>query len=102
MTWPVSRQEERESRAASIISRTLAVNAWRRRREEIVDLSQQLDQLQLQINVLRRLHDNENGRVAILAGELHKAKAHLEDANKERDQLKIVRIYNSYCVLEVF
>jgi hypothetical protein len=89
----------RESRAVSLICRALAINCWRRRREEVVQLRnsiailyQNLEHVKIQIVVLRRLLDNENVRVANLAGELHRARAHTDDVNKERDHLKIVSI----------
>ncbi|XP_008211326.1 synaptonemal complex protein ZIP1 [Nasonia vitripennis] len=98
MTWPLSshhrlHKESCESKAASVVCRTLAINALRRRRAEVAKLksefAQQIDHLQLQIVVLRRLLDNENARVASLAGELHKAKAQSDELAKERDSLKI-------------
>ncbi|OXU22676.1 hypothetical protein TSAR_000417 [Trichomalopsis sarcophagae] len=98
MTWPLSsnhrlHQETTESKAASVVCRTLAINALRRRRAEVAKLksefAQQIDLLQLQIVVLRRLLDNENARVVSLAGELHKAKAQSDELAKERDSLKI-------------
>ncbi|XP_058790023.1 uncharacterized protein LOC131663569 [Phymastichus coffea] len=96
-TWvSLNSREARESRATSLVCRALAVNAWRRKREEVLELrhdiqglGQQVDQLQLQIVVLRRLLDKENERVAALAGDLHKAKAHADELTKERDQLRI-------------
>ncbi|KAJ8673212.1 hypothetical protein QAD02_004474 [Eretmocerus hayati] len=86
--------QQRQHQAAGIVCRALAVNAWRRRRTETVelrselaDLAQQLEHLRIQIVVLRRLLDNENARVAALAGELHRAKAHSDELSRERDQL---------------
>lgn len=96
----MSEQELRESRAASLIGRALAINAWRKKRAHVVELKstvenleQQLDHLQLQIVVLRKLLDKENARVSGLAGELHKTKAQIDDASKDRDQLKIVSFH---------
>lgn len=96
----MSDQEVRESRAASLVCRALAVNAWRKKRTQVVelestvsDLGQQLDHLQMQIVVLRKLLDKENSRVSGLGAELHKTKAQLEEAIKDRDQFKSVSIF---------
>lgn len=108
MSWSLMpkeyQREARESRAASLICHVLLINAWRRRREEVVQLRadlagvvQQLDHLQIQIVVLRRLLDNENARVVSLAGELHKAKAQNEEVAKERDSLKSVMSTRVVC-----
>ncbi|XP_014210239.1 nuclear mitotic apparatus protein 1-like [Copidosoma floridanum] len=102
MRWPaVLRRDEgaqRDSRAASLVCRVLVVNAWRRRRVEsgelraaLAGVTQQVDHLQLQIVVLRKLLDKENSRVASLAGELHRAKAQADETAQERDQLRIAK-----------
>lgn len=82
------------------MGRALAINAWRRKRAEAAELGQQLEHVRLQIVVLRRLLDNENARVAGLAGELHRAKAQLEELGKERDQIRNVRA--SFCCWNFF
>lgn len=100
----MSDQELRESKAASLVCRALAVNAYRKKRAHVeelkstvTDFGQQLDHLQLQILVLRKLLDKENSRVAGLGGELHKAKTQIEEITKDRDQLKIVSFLPQLC-----
>ena len=85
------------NKAASLVCHLLAVNAWRRRREEVSslqetidELSQQVDHLHIQIVVLRRLLQTENCRVEKLGAEVHQVKTQLEDALRERDTLKTV------------
>ncbi|XP_048505485.1 uncharacterized protein LOC125499823 [Athalia rosae] len=84
-----------KSRAASLVCRALVVNAWRRRREEnfqlnetIRQFTQQVQHLHIQIVVLRRLLDTENGRVGRLMAEMQQTKLRLEDVARERDHLK--------------
>lgn len=81
-----------KSAAAGIVSHALVVNAWRRRRQEIVELnntivklSQQVDHLQLQIIVLRRLLENENNRIGKINCDVHHTKQQLENITKEKD-----------------
>ncbi|XP_011307630.1 myosin-2 heavy chain [Fopius arisanus] len=80
--------------AGSLVCHALALNAWRRRREEVAELSgtieklsQQVDHLQLQIVVLRRLLETENNRVAKLSTEVHGARAQLEDEVKQKGEI---------------
>ncbi|XP_063975090.1 uncharacterized protein LOC135161443 isoform X2 [Diachasmimorpha longicaudata] len=80
--------------AASLVCHALAVNAWRRRRDEVAELSgsieklgQQVDHLQLQIAVLRRLLETENNRVAKLSGEVHCTRTQLDEEIKQKGQL---------------
>lgn len=89
--------EDIGKKAAILVCHALALNAWRRRREEVVELhgtieqlSQQVDHLQLQIVVLRRLLDTENSRVGKLGVEVHRAKAQLENTLKEKNILRAV------------
>lgn len=84
-------------KAASLVCRVLVVNAWRRRREEVLylrdtidNLTQNTGHLQLQISVLRRLIDTENNRVGRLTGEANRFKMQLEETAKQRDALKTV------------
>ncbi|KAF7994521.1 hypothetical protein HCN44_003993 [Aphidius gifuensis] len=81
-----------DKNAAGIVSHALVVNAWRRRRQEavelnntIVKLSQQVDHLQLQIIVLRRLLENENNRIGKINFDVHHTKQQLELITKEKD-----------------
>lgn len=81
-------------KAAGIVSHVLIVNAWRRRREDAVELnntieklSQQVDHLQLQIVVLRRLLTTENNRVGKLGSEVHRTKIQLENMTKQKDTI---------------
>lgn len=67
------------------------LNAWRRRRAEIAQLGQQVENLHLQIEFLRRLLLVENDRVGRLNGELHREKSQLEEVIRERDAVKSVR-----------
>ncbi|KAH0566916.1 nuclear matrix constituent protein 1-like [Cotesia glomerata] len=83
-----------KKKAASIVCHTLIINAWRRRREEVIDLNgiieqlrQQIDHLQLQIVVLRRLLDTENSRVGKLGAQVHRAKIQLDSITKEKETL---------------
>ncbi|CAG5108849.1 Protein of unknown function [Cotesia congregata] len=83
-----------KKKAASIVCHTLIINAWRRRREEVIDLNgiieqlrQQIDHLQLQIVVLRRLLDTENSRVGKLGAQVHRAKMQLDSITKEKETL---------------
>ncbi|XP_053980096.1 liprin-alpha-2 [Hylaeus volcanicus] len=83
-------------KAANLVFHVLVLNAWRRRREEVVflrdtidDLSKQIKHLHLQVVVLRRLIDTENNRVGKLTHEVHHVKGQLEDTKKERDLLKL-------------
>ncbi|XP_053593408.1 uncharacterized protein LOC103577563 [Microplitis demolitor] len=83
-----------KKKAATIVCHTLIINAWRRRREEIIDLNviidelrQQIDHLQLQIVVLRRLLDTENSRVGKLGTQVRRAKIQLDNVTKEKDIL---------------
>ncbi|XP_015118291.1 myosin-11 [Diachasma alloeum] len=80
--------------AASLVCHALALNAWRRRREEVVELSgtieklgQQVEHLQLQIAVLRRLLETENNRVAKLSSEVHCTRTQLEDEIKQKGEI---------------
>lgn len=90
--------EKKVAKAASTVCHLLAINAWRRRREEVnslqetvEQLGQQVDHLHIQIVVLRRLLHTENCRVEKLNGEAHQVKIQLEETSHERDRLKIVK-----------
>lgn len=87
------------SKAASLVCRALVVNAWRRRREDnsqlqetIQQLTQQVDHLHIQIVVLRRLLDTENGRVSRFMAEMHRFRVQLDDVTRDRDAIKLVII----------
>ncbi|XP_011874537.1 PREDICTED: coiled-coil domain-containing protein 186 [Vollenhovia emeryi] len=77
--------EDPTIRAANVVCHVLVLNAWRRRRAEIAQLEQQVEHLHLQIEFLRRLLLAESDRVGRLNGELHREKAQLEEATRERD-----------------
>lgn len=86
-------------KAANTVCRVLMLNAWRRSRSElrylqctIDNLNQQIESLHLQIVVLRRLLDRENGRVGKLITEVHCAKVHCDETQKEKDSLKSVTL----------
>lgn len=87
----ISLAEDPTVRAANVVCRLLVLNAWRRRRTEIVQLEQQAEHLHLQIDFLRRLLLAENDRVGRLNGELHRDKSQLEETILERDNVKLVR-----------
>ncbi|KOC69049.1 hypothetical protein WH47_09606 [Habropoda laboriosa] len=83
------------TKAANLMCHVLMLNAWRQRRSEvqflygkIEDMSQQIEHLHLQIVVLRRLLDTENGRVSRLTGEVHRAKVQFDETFKERNTLR--------------
>ncbi|KAL6268392.1 hypothetical protein P5V15_001527 [Pogonomyrmex californicus] len=82
--------EDPTIKAANVVYRVLMLNAWRRKRAEIVQLEQQVEHLHLQIEFLRRLLLAENDRVGKLNSELHREKAQLEEAMRERDTFKSV------------
>nr|XP_050848291.1 uncharacterized protein LOC127063057 isoform X2 [Vespula vulgaris] len=82
-------------KAASILCHVLVLNAWRRRRadvgqlqETIDELARQIEHLRLQIIVLRRLLETENGRVNKLSWETQRTKTQFEELSQERDVLK--------------
>ncbi|KAK2580699.1 hypothetical protein KPH14_011329 [Odynerus spinipes] len=82
-------------KAASILCHVLVLNAWRRRRsdvgqlqETIEELVRQIEHLRLQIVVLRRLLETENGRVGRLNWEVQRTKSQLDEISQERDALK--------------
>ncbi|CAK9830351.1 hypothetical protein ANTRET_LOCUS7538 [Anthophora retusa] len=90
-----SRFYQNPTKAASLMCHMLMLNAWRQRRnevrflhEKIEDMSQQIEHLHLQIVVLRRLLDTENGRVSRLTGEVHRAKMQSDEMFKERNLLR--------------
>ncbi|KZC09126.1 hypothetical protein WN55_11590 [Dufourea novaeangliae] len=79
-------------KAASLVCRVLVLNAWRRRRDEVLYLRDTIDKLrentknlQLQISVLRRLIETENNRVGRLTSEVHHFKVLLDETAKDRD-----------------
>ncbi|XP_046738773.1 leucine zipper putative tumor suppressor 2-like [Diprion similis] len=83
------------NKAAGLVCRALVVNAWRRRREEnsqlqetIRQLSQQVEHLHIQIVVLRRLLDAENGRVGRFMAEMQRVRLQFDDITRDRDSLK--------------
>lgn len=85
-------------KAASILCHVLVLNAWRRRRADvgqlqktIDELVRQIEHLRLQIVVLRRLLETENGRVNKLSWETQRMKTQLEEHSQERDVLKKVK-----------
>ncbi|XP_025075753.1 autophagy-related protein 23 [Pogonomyrmex barbatus] len=80
--------EDPTIKAANVVYRVLMLNAWRRKRAEIVQLEQQVEHLHLQIEFLRRLLLAENDRVGKLNSELHREKSQLEEAMRERDTFK--------------
>ena len=91
-------QLEEKNRAAGLVCHVLVVNAWRRRREEIThlqetiqQLNQQVDHLHIQIVVLRRLLETENGRVGRLTAEINHIKMQLNDLFQEKETLKTVK-----------
>lgn len=84
--------EDPRVKAASVVRRVLMLNAWRRRRAEIAQLEQQVEHLHLQIEFLRRLLVAENDRVGRLNGELQREKSQSEEAARERDAAKSVRL----------
>lgn len=84
------------NKAASLVCRALVVNAWRRRREDnsqlqetILQLTQQVDHLHIQIVVLRRLLDTENGRVSRFMAEMQRVRVLFDDVSQDRDNLKV-------------
>ena len=85
----------RELRAIGVICRSLVINAWRKRRDEVSELKIRLaneQHLRLQIEVLKDFLKKENLRVTKLEDDLHWSKAHSEELVKERDRLKMVRM----------
>lgn len=100
----LSEPEQRGSRffqnprkAASLVCHALMLNAWRRRRGEVLclqdttdDLTEKLKNMHLQIFVLRRLIDTENCRVNRLTGEVQRVKSQFDETTKERDELRTV------------
>ncbi|XP_034950479.1 coiled-coil domain-containing protein 39 [Chelonus insularis] len=86
--------EDVSKKASHLVCHVLILNAWRRRREEVVELQgiieksdQQIDHLQLQIVVLRKLLDTENSRVGKLGAEVHRAKTQLDGVIKEKETI---------------
>ncbi|XP_076629078.1 uncharacterized protein LOC143345611 [Colletes latitarsis] len=82
-------------KAASLVFHVLVLNAWRRRRSEVLylrdtidDLNQEIKHLHLQIFVLRRLIDTENNRVGKLTHEAQYVKEQLDETTRERNSLK--------------
>ncbi|XP_066594293.1 golgin subfamily A member 6-like protein 4 [Prorops nasuta] len=82
-------------KAANIVCRVLMLNAWRRRREEVNrlqdsagSLHQQVEDLRIQIVVLRRLLESEKQRVGKLGIDLHRTKSMLDETSIDRDRLK--------------
>jgi len=87
----VSSPEDPTIKAANVVCHLLVLNAWRRRRAEIIQYEQQVEHLHLQIEFLRRLLLAENDRVSRLSNELHREKSQLEETTHERDIFKSVR-----------
>ncbi|XP_012152824.1 uncharacterized protein LOC100876298 isoform X2 [Megachile rotundata] len=92
---PDSRFYQNPEKAASLVCHMLMLNAWRRKRKEILEfrrtidnLNQQVKNLQLQIIVLRRLSDAENSRVSKLTNEVRYVRTQLNETLKEKDVLK--------------
>ncbi|XP_029047882.2 A-kinase anchor protein 9-like [Osmia bicornis bicornis] len=90
-----SRFFQNPEKAANLVCRVLMLNAWRRRRKEILgfrrtidNLNQQVKNLHLQIIVLRRLLDTENGRVCKLTNEVRHVRTQFDETLKEKDALK--------------
>ena len=91
-------QLKEENKAAGLVCHVLIINAWRRRREEVAQLQEtiqqlnyQVDHLHIQIVVLRRLLETENGRVGRLTAEINHVKMQLNEVSQERDKLKGVK-----------
>ncbi|XP_076239627.1 uncharacterized protein LOC143182496 [Calliopsis andreniformis] len=89
-----SRLFQNPRKAATLVCRSLMLNAWRRRREEVLclhdtidDLTEKIKNMHLQVFVLRRLIDTENGRVSRLTGEVHRVRIRFEETLKEKDEL---------------
>ncbi|XP_051171665.1 ELKS/Rab6-interacting/CAST family member 1 [Leptopilina boulardi] len=87
-------QLEEENKAASLVCRVLLMNAWRKRREEVVQLqtnveqlNQQVDHLHIQIVVLRRLLETENGRIGKITHEINQTKLQLNEVIQEKETL---------------
>lgn len=92
-----SRFFQNPEKAANLVCHVLMLNAWRRRRKEILgfrrtidNLNQQVKNLHLQIIVLRRLLDTENGRVCKLTNEVRHVRIQFDETLKEKDALKTV------------
>ena len=83
-----SRDFQNPRKAASMMCRLLMLNAWRRRRGEVLYLRDTIDNLHLQIFVLRRLIDTENIRVCKMTGEVHRVKMQFDETSKEKDALQ--------------
>lgn len=90
-------QLEEENKAASLVCRVLLMNAWRKRREEVVQLqtnveqlNQQVDHLHIQIVVLRRLLETENGRIGKITHEINQTKLQLNEVIQEKETLILV------------
>ncbi|XP_043473110.1 synaptonemal complex protein 1 [Leptopilina heterotoma] len=85
-----------ENKAASLVCRVLLMNAWRKRREEVVklqenvqQLNQQVDHLHIQIVVLRRLLETENNRVGKITIEINQAKLQLNEVVQKKEALTL-------------
>ncbi|XP_076672057.1 uncharacterized protein LOC143371080 isoform X2 [Andrena cerasifolii] len=85
-----SRYFQNPRKAASMMCRVLMLNAWRRRRGEVLYLRDTIDNLHLQIFVLRRLIDTENIRICKMTGEVHRVKMQFDETSKEKDALRTV------------
>ncbi|KAI4498555.1 hypothetical protein M0802_006261 [Mischocyttarus mexicanus] len=90
-----NRLSQNPGKAANILCHVLVLNAWRRRRadvgqlqETIDELARQIEHLRLQIVVLRRLLDTENDRVNKFSKEAQRSKTQIEELSQERDLLK--------------
>lgn len=83
-----SRYFQNPRKAASMMCRVLMLNAWRRRRGEVIYLRDTIDNLHLQIFVLRRLIDTENIRICKMTGEVHRVKMQFDETSKEKDALQ--------------
>lgn len=88
---------ENENKAANLVCRVLLMNAWRKRREEVVhlqesvqQLNQQVDHLHIQIVVLRRLLETENSRVGKITLEINQTKVQLNEVIQEKEALILV------------
>ncbi|XP_069675190.1 protein Hook homolog 3-like [Periplaneta americana] len=81
--------------AARRVCQILVLNAWRRRRHDVLQLTvtcqqlrTQVDNLNIQTVVLRTLLEYEKGRVSNINSNMQKMAARVEEVHREKDTLK--------------